>query len=81
MDWKIGLDRYLTSPPEDDFDNWCEDVLGHKLSDSFYNANEEWVDDNNGQCNKWLNKLYDKGKSPTEAAQIIERTFNIYTNK
>jgi len=72
-----GLDKYLTSgPPEDDFDNFCEDVLGHKISDEFYNKNEFWIDKH--QCQKWLNNLFDKGKSSIESAKIIERAFYLY---
>ena len=40
MDWKVSLDRYLTTPPDDGFDGWCEDVLGNKITDTFYNENE-----------------------------------------
>ena len=74
-----GLDKYLTSgPPEDGFDNWSEDVCGHYISDEFYNKNEAWFDEFNGQLNKWLNKLYDNDLSPKDAAKIIERAFKLY---
>lgn len=79
MDWKTSLDRYLTSPPDDGFDGWAEDVLGNKITEDFYNKNEKWIDEYDGQCNKWLNELfYRRSKSPMEAAQIIERAFKIY---
>lgn len=83
MDWKVSLDRYLTTPPDDgfygwcEFDGWCEDVLGNKITDTFYNENENWIDEYYGQCNKWLNELFRRGKDTTEAAQIIERAFKI----
>ena len=78
MDWKVSLDRYLTTPPDDGFDGWCEDVLGNKITDTFYNENEKWIDEYNGQCNKWLNDLFRRGKDTTEAAQMVERAFKIY---
>jgi hypothetical protein len=79
MDWKVSLDRYLTTPPDDGFDGWCEDVIGNNITDTFYNENEKWIDEYDGQCNKWLNKLFYCGKSPHEAAIIIERAFRIFT--
>ena len=74
MDWKIGLDRYLTQEPDGDYDNWCEMVL-ESFSDEFYTKNEDWIMDS-PQCNTWLNKLY--GKEPEDATKIIERAFNYY---
>ena len=78
MNWKKGLDRYLTTEPNDGFDVWCEDVLGSKISDTFYNENEPWIDKYDGLCNKWLNELFNRGKNTTEAAKIIERAFKLY---
>jgi hypothetical protein len=78
MNWKDSLDKYLTTPPNDGFDNWIEDVLGNKITDTFYNENEKWIEENDGLCEKWLNYLFDRGKTPTEAAEIVERAFNIY---
>ena len=77
MDWKVSLDRYLTMSPDDGFDGWCEDVIG-KITDAFYNENEDWINEYDGQCNKWLNELFWRGKDMTEAAKIIERAFKIY---
>ena len=77
MNWKTSLDRYLTAPLEDGFDNWCY-LVENSLTDPFYNKNEDWVQKSNGQCNKWLNILFDRSKDPFEAATIIERAFNIY---
>jgi len=80
MDWKISLDRYLTTPPNDDFDGWCEDVVGVQIDDSFYNENESWIEQYNGKCNEWLNKLFINGADTHKASQIIMRAFNIYYN-
>lgn len=70
-----GLDKWLTTPPDDGFDNWCEDVLNY-IDDEFYNQNEDWLIDSN-LCNKWLNKLFDSGKSYKQASSIIKRAFKI----
>lgn len=80
MDWKIGLDRYLTTPPDDGFDNWCEDVCD-RITNIFYDENEKWINDGSGQCNKWLNELFRRGKDATEAAKMIERAFRFYCRK
>lgn len=81
MNWKVSLDKYLTTPHEDGFDNWCENVLGMDLSDEFYKQNEEWILEYDGTCNKWLNKLYDRGYETKQAAKMIERTFNKFIRK
>jgi len=78
MDFKTSLDRYLTSNPFDyTADLWFEEVLGDKISNQFYEDNEYWIE-NDPQIEKWLNKLFDSGKTQTEAAMIIERAFNIF---
>ncbi len=78
MDWKISLDRYLTNPPEDNYTEWCEEVTANQMTAEFYYQNEDWIMDNDSQCDKWLNKLFNKGKEPKQAAIIIEKAFNIY---
>lgn len=79
MDWKQSLDRYLTTPPNDGFDNWAEQTI-EKMSDDFYETNELWIMDSE-QCNKWLSKLYDKGIPPEIASTVIERTYRIVNTK
>jgi len=74
MNWKVSLDRYLTTNPNEHFDGWVESTID-ALSDDFYSANEHWVDSSE-LLNKWLSKLYHK--SPKEAATIIERAFTIF---
>jgi hypothetical protein len=78
MSWKISLDKYLTTPPDDGFDNWCDYIVENEISEDFYIENEDWIINGSGQCNKWLNKLFDQRKTPTESAKIIERAFKIY---
>ena len=71
MNWKQSLDRYLTTPPDDCFDNWAESTI-ESLSEDFYKANEEWVDKSE-EFNFWLNELfYDFDLEPKKAAKLIE---------
>ena len=77
MNWKLGLDRYLTSgPPEDGLDNWCE-VATESMTNEFWEVAEDWVLDSK-RCSDWLNILFNKGKSPQETARIIEKAFMVY---
>ena len=72
-----SLDKYLTTPPDDGFDNWCEDTC-NSITDMFFWENETWINEYSGQCNKWLNELFKRSKSTIEAAQIIERAFKLF---
>ncbi len=76
MNFKISLDKYLTSYPENALDNYCEDVE-NKFTDDFYNQNEQWIIEGD-LCSKWIQYLFRRGKSPIEAAIIIQRAFKIY---
>ena len=78
MSWKTSLDKYLTTPPDDGFDNWAEDVLANKISDAFYKENEKWIEEYSGQCNKWLNELFRRDADTEKSARIIERAFKLY---
>ena len=85
MNFKNDLDKYLTTPPEDGFTDWCERVCD-EMSDEFYDKNEDWRMKYDGQCNTWLEKLFNKGR-PVRwsyknccqyAAKVIERAFKLY---
>jgi hypothetical protein len=80
MDWKQSLDKYLTSSPNDDFSDWCEDVE-NRFSDTYYDYNQSWILEYDGISNKWMNKLYNKGIKPSNAAIIIERAFKLFILK
>lgn len=73
--WKASLDKYLTSGPHDDgFDGWVEQVFA-KLSDPFWEANEDWLMDSayDAECNKWLcNQFHKENGSPEETAAALE---------
>ena len=77
MDWKDSLDRYLTTEPNDNFEDWCEEVVNN-FSDAFYTQNEAWIEESSGKCNKWLNSLYNRDKDASESSLIIQRAFNNY---
>lgn len=80
MNWKKNLDKYLSSPPDDDgFDGWYDEVVEKHLTDDFFNKYEDFILESSGYFNKWMNKLFfEKGKSPEEAAKIIERITKKY---
>jgi hypothetical protein len=77
MNWKTSLDKYLTNEPHDGFDTYCENIADYFL-DNFYNQNEDWIMDFDGQCSKWINKLFNKAVTEENAVKIIERAFKIY---
>jgi hypothetical protein len=78
MNWKTSLDRFLTTPPDDGYEDWAEELVGNHISDQFFDNNEWWLKESDGQCKRWMNDLfYKKGKSPKEAALILERAFKI----
>ena len=71
MGWKESLDKYLTTPPDDGFDQWCESTVD-AVSDAYYHSHEEWFEHN--ESDVLFNELFKQGLSPTEAAVIIEST-------
>ena len=76
MNWKISLDRYLTTPPDDGFDNYFENVC-ENLSNEFWDAHEDWILDSK-EFEKSVERCFNKGCEPKYSASIIERAFRIY---
>ena len=71
------MDKYLTQEPYNYlFDNWCEKVID-LFDNDFYDQNEDWIIESD-LCNKWMNKVFDKGTEPKQAVLIIQRTFKLY---
>ncbi len=71
-----GLDRYLTSPPDNGFDDWAEQVMDSH-TDLFYDANSIWLF--GGLYDKWLAKCFDdKNLMPKETAELIERAHRLF---
>ena len=78
MNWQQSLDRYLTSgPPDDGFEDWTEKVT-ESFTNDFFDENDEWIVEYDGQCNSWFNKLFDSDCEPEYAAKLIERAFKLY---
>jgi len=77
MNWKQSLDRYLTTPPDDGFTDYCEAVT-EAFTDTFFDTNESRILDDTEQIDKWLDKLCFSGVEPEKAAKIIERAFKFY---
>lgn len=87
MDFKTSLDRYLTTPPEDGFEDWCERVTD-KMDSEIYLKHEDEIQSPCGVVNKWLNKLFDRGyeyydtetgqESIEYCARVIERALSLY---
>lgn len=77
MSWRNDLDRYITTPPDDNFTPWCE-MVDNKFTDDFYNRNTDWITTPSGQCNKWLNELYNRNIEPEKASLLIERAYSIF---
>jgi hypothetical protein len=74
-----GLDKWLTTEPEDRYSDYSEWVLGNGISDWFYNNYESFCESD--ECDKLVERLFDKGTEPLLAGKIIERYFNLYINK
>jgi hypothetical protein len=76
LKFKEALDKYLTTPPNE---NWCygEDVI-NEFSYEFYIENEYWIEDLESECDKWMQTLEERERTPKESARIIERAFRRY---
>ena len=76
-----GLDRYLTTPPEEGLDNWAEMIV-EAHTEEFYTVHEDAIldQDPKSHYNKWLKELFifDDVLSYKQAAPIIEIAFSIH---
>ena len=69
---KQALDNYLTTEPDHtDWNDWVEQVYDN-YTDEFWDAIGQF--ENSTLETMWLERLNARGKSPAEAAAIIERT-------
>ena len=70
MNWKAGLDRYLTSsPPDDGFNEWC-DMVNENFYEDFFCNNTEWIFYSE-QSDLWFNELFNRVIEPELADGII----------
>ena len=81
MSFETDLDKYLTTPPDDGFDVFCEGVI-EAISDSFFFKNDIWIIEAELSAD-WLEKLFiqnrlNANETFSHCANVIERAFNIY---
>ena len=69
MDWKQSLDRYLTTPPDDGFDDYCDAVI-QAIDDKFFTANEKWILGEKGD--KLLVECFKSGMDIQQAVKVIK---------
>jgi hypothetical protein len=74
-----GLDKYLTTEPEDGFGDWAE-RLGDNFEDKTWDLLGDWYC-NARTASLWKNKLYNKGVDFEQAALIIVRAFVLYVQR
>ena len=77
MEWKLSLDRWLTSPPEEYYDNWVDDTI-NLIPNTKYQLYESWILD---YKNRWFDRLFTKGLTPKEASKVITRGLLIFKPK
>lgn len=75
MNWKISLDKWLTTDPNESADGWHESLID-SFTDIFYDRHEDWFDSDLYQT--WSNRLYKRSVDPKRAAMIIERAYKFY---
>jgi len=74
MGFKQALDRWLTTPPEEDD---YHEAVGEKFTDEFYTQNAEWIIESKVCC-RWIDKC--RHLPPEQTAMLIERAHKIYLN-
>ena len=72
-----GLDKWLTTEPTNEHQNYYDAVI-EALTEDFYAANEDWIEIYFGQYDSWVQLLIRKGTDPKQAAKIIERAKSFY---
>lgn len=73
-----SLDKYLTTEPVNHYGPWHEQVV-ESFTDDFYNNHSDWILEYDGQCDRWLSKLYEDDCSPEHAAAVVERLYRRYS--
>jgi len=75
-----GLDRYLTSEPEDNFTPFVEAIY-NEISDVTYTEHWATCFEQSPLESKWLEKLFTNDRSektPAECAALITRAYKMY---
>jgi hypothetical protein len=71
-----NFDRWLTTPPDDGFDGWCEQIT-EAIPDKIFNQHEDFIMDSKA-FEKWLDKLFRKDRSIEQSVAIIVRALQLY---
>lgn len=71
-----GLDKYLTTPPDDGLEDYME-VVVESFTDKFFDEEEDWLMDST-QMETWTMKLFNKDYQPEDVAPVIERAHAIF---
>lgn len=79
--WKQSLDRYLTTPPDDNWEGFYEDV-----ADSYTEEQYKYLEDNklfdSYQEQDWIDELIARDYTDTkQVATIVYRAFKLYKLK
>ena len=75
-----GLDRYLTTPPEDSFTNFCEMIYTSYTKKEYDEMDEaNFIESETEE--DWINKLLYKDYPIRKSAEILYRAFKRYKNK
>jgi hypothetical protein len=74
-DWKQSLDQQLMSGPSDTGRSFTEyvDQIYDQINDEIFEKNELYFQESNGPCDQLLNRMFDKGVPPKQAAWIFNR--------
>ena len=76
MNWKVSLDRYLTSEPEDGFSIWVDILYEKVLTNEFYRKYENSL--YGKKVDIILSKLFERDYDVDTAGQIFMRLFRLY---
>jgi hypothetical protein len=81
MNLSTSLDKYLTTPFDDGFENYFEAVT-EKLSNEFFDKNKDWVMESK-QFENWIEICRNKELNPSVTSKIIQRAhrFKMYYEK
>lgn len=69
MNWKQSLDKYLTTPPDDGFDGYFDQVI-ELLPTGFYNEYEGWL--MGDVCNTIVYAYFRDGYTVEQAVEELQ---------
>lgn len=60
------------------FNLWWDDLIINQISHEFFELHQDWLVQPGGQCERWILRLYMKGKTTRQSAEIIKRAFYLF---